>query len=237
MDDQSEEHGLRPIGAQALTILHSQAPSDWTPPGKQTNSGTTGLPSQDRRALSSIGQPHGATGAVAVPNARLAEKSPKEVEVALQALWRPFVGTSISRNVKSTFSDAGYETGLTTVKAVVPVPPENLHDLERAVSAHERACQPAPDEMIKAALSALRLMTKVRREEQGDVNMAIAVYTDKLREWPGDLALDVLRTQSDISPWWPAWAELHSRLSSASRDRKTMLVALRHLRRISEPAQ
>lgn len=126
---------------------------------------------------------------------------------------------------------------MTTVKAVVPVQEERLPDLDKAVAAHERACQPAPDEMIKAALSALRLMTKVRREEQGDVNMAIAVYTDKLREWPGDVAMDVLRTQSDVSPWWPAWAELHSRLSAASRDRKAMLVALRHLRRISEPVQ
>lgn len=132
-----------------------------------------------------------------------------------------------------TTADFGWDQEFIGYRIVpgVPVPASEIEALDRSIDLHRRACAPAPQDRITTALAELRVLTKARTEDSLDLKFLIRVYADRLGEWPADVVAHVLRTQANVSRWWPAWEELQVRLETYARKRRTRLKALEDVRR------
>ena len=75
----------------------------------------------------------------------------------------------------------------------------------------------------------MRFLTKARAEHQDDLKFMLAIYADKLSEYPADVVMHVLKTQPSQSMWWPAWDELRDRLELYAKKRMKRYAALRDL--------
>jgi hypothetical protein len=90
--------------------------------------------------------------------------------------------------------------------------------LAKALDAHNRACLPADAKSLAAALARLRLTT-AHTQQRNDIEALIAIYADILRQYPGDVAMYVLKTQPKFSKFWPTESELVERLDRWSKKR------------------
>lgn len=106
---------------------------------------------------------------------------------------------------------------------------ETLPALRKALDAYCRASLPAPESALRAELGALKMQVRRPREGAEDLEMQARVYARQLSGYPADIALYVLRTQADMDPWWPAWADLSERLAMLSRPRAAQRRALEWL--------
>ncbi len=86
-----------------------------------------------------------------------------------------------------------------------------------------------PVKEIAKELTTLNALTKRRREDQGDTQLMIAAYVEKLAPYPGEAVVWALRKwpETKDGKWWPAWAELHEMLEGRVAERRLMLEALR----------
>ena len=97
--------------------------------------------------------------------------------------------------------------------------------LEGALKSYRLAMLPAPDDVVAKELGSMCALT-VRRERSDDTAVYILAMVDRLRKWPGDVVIDVLRSQPDHGKWRPAWEEILLRLESAAKRRKSTLALL-----------
>ena len=81
---------------------------------------------------------------------------------------------------------------------------------------------------IVALLTRLKLETKSRAEDGGDMQGQLESYARRIAEYPEDVVRHVLETQSAIEKFWPAWAELKERLDLKSGYRRKLLHALQN---------
>jgi len=105
----------------------------------------------------------------------------------------------------------------------------DLPDVEvaRAIAKLESWMAPMARNQIMAGLAQLKLMTSERKQNQNDLEAQMNLYAMKLMDWPGDVVGFVLRSQGDVSKWWPDWKELLDRLEYYSRKNRMALSALR----------
>jgi hypothetical protein len=87
---------------------------------------------------------------------------------------------------------------------------------------------PLPVKEIAKELTTLNALTKRRREDQGDTQLMIAAYTERLMPYPGESVIHVLRKwpETKDGKWWPAWADLFELLEARCAERMLMLEAL-----------
>lgn len=90
------------------------------------------------------------------------------------------------------------------------------------------AVLPAPADVLAKEIGAMCALT-IRREPQDDTAVYILALVPRLQAFPGDVAIDVLRSQPDHSKWRPAWEELLLRLEFKSRRRMAALAMLGEL--------
>lgn len=86
--------------------------------------------------------------------------------------------------------------------------------------------QPMSQNEIVALLTQMKLETKSRAEDGGDVQGQFVAYARRIAEYPADVVREVLGTQSGRGIFWPAWAELKERLDAKSSYRRKLLHAL-----------
>lgn len=105
--------------------------------------------------------------------------------------------------------------------------------MDRALRSYRRATLPAPDDLVLTALTELCVLT-IRRESEDDTAAYLAAVLPRLRAYPADVVLDVLRTQASLEKWRPAWAELQDRLTLGARRRQA---TLKHLEEFAAARQ
>jgi hypothetical protein len=86
--------------------------------------------------------------------------------------------------------------------------------------------QPMSQNEIVALLTQMKLETKSRAEDGGDVQGQFVAYARRIAEYPADVVREVLGTQSGRGIFWPAWAELKERLDAKSSYRRKLLHAI-----------
>ena len=143
-------------------------------------------------------------------------------------LLTPSINSSLKAvKVDCSTPEYGYEEKFIRYEIVA----ENFNDadyqaLNTSVNAHARACAPAPNDVILKELAAMRILTKGKAEDSADRKFTIAVYAEKLAQWPGDVVLHVLRTQPSMCKWWPSWSDLEDRLELYGKKRMKRHTAL-----------
>lgn len=75
-------------------------------------------------------------------------------------------------------------------------------------------------------LTELKAMTRPAPGSTDDLRVVLKAYLRRIVEYPADVVRDVLLTQSEQSPWWPAWQELRDRLEIGTYRRRMMKAAL-----------
>ena len=79
------------------------------------------------------------------------------------------------------------------------------------IKAHdELASQVSPlsDVQIAKALIRLKALTVSRAERDGDIDIQIEAYTERLKRYPGSAVYAAMGDLVETSNWFPAWAEL-----------------------------
>lgn len=72
----------------------------------------------------------------------------------------------------------------------------------------------------------MKYLTRQRAEATEDIAAQIEIYARRMEAYPADIVRYVIKTQTDSSPWWPAWSELKDRLDVFVTARRRKLVAL-----------
>jgi hypothetical protein len=91
----------------------------------------------------------------------------------------------------------------------------------------EESLRPVDAITVEKALTELALLTKARNEDQISEQMRMALYLDRLSQYPADAVIHVCRSWADTNVFWPAWAELREKLESRVSGRRMMLKAIR----------
>jgi hypothetical protein len=91
------------------------------------------------------------------------------------------------------------------------------NDLAAALRVAHESMAPAPVEMIEEWLARLSVKTARRKDSAHGDELALSVYTDHLRDYPGDVVREVL--SSYRGTWFPTWGELAERLDELTEVR------------------
>ena len=204
-----------------------------TPTPSPPSSSITGDPCPDKRGSSLTGRLPSATAAVKNTNTKLLDLAPSLVDAHLAASLPPSVICALKAvTLDRTGSLFGWDREFVGYELVpeAQIPHEDWPALDRTIKLHQRACATAPKDIIAKELAAVRVLTKARAEHQDDMKFMFAVYAEKLSDYPADVVMHVLKTQADMSIWWPSWMELKDRLDLHGKKRMRRLKALCELR-------
>lgn len=96
---------------------------------------------------------------------------------------------------------------------------------QEAITAVEFSMRSAPEALIAKALYELRVVTRGRvNREQSDDEAEAIIFTERLRQFPADIALDTLKNwpaRSD-GQWWPTWHDLHKVIEPQATARRML---------------
>lgn len=92
-----------------------------------------------------------------------------------------------------------------------------------------RTIMPLGAKALAKELTTLNALTKRRKDDQGDLQLMVAAYVEKLAPYPGEAIIHVLRKWPETTDgtWWPGWKELYEMLEYRVGERRLMLEALR----------
>lgn len=228
-DDKREDRGFQPIGNPVRKIIDS--PRDLASAFQKLPRGSSiiGPPKRAQGEQSSIGQRHGATGAVAMRKPveeLLRGAKPEETDTALLASLPPGLLRSLTSKRKEIIDEKygydlvfkGYEIGRDAT----------IDDLLQARDLVEQASIPSGDAETIAELTRLRMLVKVRAEEEGSLAALMAVMAEEIDAigYPPDVMRGAMRAWSRREKWWPSWAELKAELDREFRKRKSLANAI-----------
>lgn len=193
--------------------------------GNLKTSGTIGQASRAVVAQSLTGQRRGeiALGKSPLePSASLALRRPEEVEGSLQAYCERCSGQPIVIERRMMFPETGPVYSIVTGLSWT-LPPDAVEECRKAVVASMRS---APEDLLAQAFYKLRIVTRGREQRSEDNAEAEAVvWIERLRCWPGDIALSVLGSwpSRENGQWWPTWHEVEAELKARSSPRQALL--------------
>lgn len=202
---------------------------------KQTVSKITGSESPGNEAPRQTGLRLGETGSDVAPKTatqKLMEADPGRVDKYLVASLHPLIASSLKEMTVDKISDEfGYERDFIGY-SVLEIPDQVTKDMiDQEITKHEAAFLPAPQEIIIKELAAIRVSTVSRNADEDDITFMFAVYAEKLRDYPADIVLTVLRKWDKIGEkWWPTLNEIYPSLDWRVLRRKRRLEALRKMR-------
>lgn len=105
-------------------------------------------------------------------------------------------------------------------------PAISLQQAEQALQEIQVAMQPADERSLAALLYELWLATAKQSTATQDQQALSSVYVRELREWPADIALQVLRQAKRSSRWFPPLADLYRECTDLARQRQWLLSSL-----------
>jgi hypothetical protein len=91
------------------------------------------------------------------------------------------------------------------------------NDLPAALAVANESLRPAPIEAIEEWLARLSVKTARRKDTANGDELALSVYTDHLRAYPGDAVRHVLSNYRGT--WFPTWGELADLLDEFTEPR------------------
>ena len=125
-------------------------------------------------------------------------------------------GLSIDEKLSREFDLVGMEiSGNVTVKA-----------LRRAYTHIEKTMQPASEDHLIQLLAKMQMMMKHRNLDDAHMDLMLAGYVEKLREFPADAVEDGLNSLLDSCEWFPAWAEMREAIAWRCQRRTMTLEAI-----------
>lgn len=148
---------------------------------------------------------------------------PAETDKALEAALKRSLGQPVSIRTRWIDPEAGesYE-----VLAGVDWPEMTLQQAQAALGEIQAAMAPADERSLGALLAELWLVTAKQNTAGADQQALAGVYIRQLRDWPGDIALEVLRRAKCTSRWWPPLADLCRQCTDLARRRCWLLSSL-----------
>ena len=222
---EAEDLGLRRIGnLTAQTVSSPQALAS-TLTRLQPNSATTGSRYPAPKGVSSAGTALSKTAAANLPSvaAAMALFDPEKVDRALAASLPRSVASACQARWTDTIGAHGWDGQISRYE-LVTMPPER--DLDAASAMIEATLKPAAAKVVKSELARLRATTISRNTEASDLALTFAAYADALTEYPADVVVDTCRYWGRNEKWWPALAELRSRMDRKFRRRKLLAAAI-----------
>jgi hypothetical protein len=82
---------------------------------------------------------------------------------------------------------------------------------------------------VMAELGRLRICTASRSSGTEDTKLMVRVYTDRIAQFPEDVAVWVIRQWSETEKWWPSLGELVTRMDELMVERRAILAELERL--------
>lgn len=157
--------------------------------------------------MTSLTTPNAAPSTPAVRDAQLAERLARTC--GLKLAERPVVMTG--------------EPDL----MVVPMGQSTVN-LSSATALLRCELEPADQDTLEQALSALEVQVAKRQNDEGYEDLQLAVYAARLRQFPADVALRALDEwpRRFGNKFWPTWSELEADLNRMTRWRRAALAAL-----------
>jgi hypothetical protein len=121
------------------------------------------------------------------------------------------LGEELSRSVilvsKTATDDDGAVIGV-IIDSVSLRGRHSSQDLANANAILVRSAMPAPKKPVISALAELKLLTRRRSEDEGEIGLTLMAYEKRLAEYPGVVVLDAIRRLGDGSRWFPSWSEV-----------------------------
>jgi len=147
--------------------------------------------------------------------------NPQAVDVAVRDLLPAPVRQALHpRTVFPTGGDPRTESYEFDSASVSP------EDVTRALAVLTAAATPPRNDEIIAFLTEIRLLCRGRDLDEAEMRAQTMAYARRLKLWPVDAVVYVLRQWPVESQWFPAWHELETRLDEVTRDRSLMRHAL-----------
>ena len=127
-------------------------------------------------------------------------------------------GLKIDERLSRDFDLVGMDiSGTVTVK-----------ELRRAYTHIEKTRQPASEDHLVQLLAKMQMMMKHRNLDDAHMDLMLAGYVEKLREFPADAVEDGLNSLLDSCEWFPAWAEMREAIAWRCQRRTMTLEAINH---------
>jgi hypothetical protein len=102
-------------------------------------------------------------------------------------------------------------------------------EIELARDVALQACATGSRNGVMAELGRLRICTASRSSGTEDTKLMVRVYTDRIAQFPEDVAVWVIRQWSESEKWWPSLGELVIRMDELMVERRAILAELEQL--------
>lgn len=99
-------------------------------------------------------------------------------------------------------------------------------DLQRARDYVLQTTKPADEGRLVQLLAQMQMMMKHRNLDAAHMDLMLAGYVDKLREYPADAVEEGLSSLLDSCEWFPAWAEMREAIAWRCQRRTMTLEAI-----------
>ena len=169
-----------------------------------------------------IGPPAGACGSsvtlISTDLQELAAKSTPDLmamvtaslpqRLVLSPVWLP---TEAEWKIPLGYTVAGTEADRATARALL-----------------SSTMTPLSPEKMAEELTKLNAKTKIKKEDEVDLEIRVAAYVEELAQYPGEAVIWALRRWSETKDgtFWPAWKGLYELLEARVAERMLMLEAL-----------
>lgn len=161
----------------------------------------------------------------AVLRSAIAQDSPAETNAALEAYLPRSVRSWIDRTETRETWEKLSKSRQYSPEPTRPEPlPQDEH--QKALAAVKATLSTVNGAECRKLLAEMKYLTRQRAESTEDIAAQIEIYARKMEAYPADIVRYVIKTQTDNSPWWPAWNELKDRLDLFLSARRRKLVAL-----------
>lgn len=161
----------------------------------------------------------------AVLRSAIALDSPSATDAALEAYLPP----SVRSWIRATALRQEWEK-LPKLRQYSPEPqyPQALpaEQQAQALKAVEATLSTVNGNECRKLLAEMKYLTRQKAEATEDIAAQIEIYARRLETYPPDVVRYVIKSQTDSSPWWPAWSELKARLDPLVEARKRKFNAL-----------
>lgn len=101
-------------------------------------------------------------------------------------------------------------------------------DLQQARDYVLQTIKPADEGRLVQLLAQMQMMMKHRNLDAAHMDLMLAGYVDKLREYPADAVEEGLNSLLDSCEWFPAWAEMRDAIAWRCQRRMMTLTAIDH---------
>jgi hypothetical protein len=81
-------------------------------------------------------------------------------------------------------------------------------DLCEAYATLQQLCTPASPEFCAQEVGKLRVVMKHTKQQQDDIQLLVAAFTEELAAYPPDVVRHACHTWKCNNIWFPAWSEL-----------------------------